>query len=208
MAIFTSVIFSEIRKKLANTVMYKRAAQSVMRGKPGHIKNPRTPEQLTQRAKMALLVDLSRRFAPVIAEGFRDHPANQSIYNAFVSANIAGVTVDDEYQASVKYTSLLCSRGIIDQPEVSATSNENVITVTQTAQESTGTGTDDDVVYAGFYESVQKSARLVKIGNRKATLPAEFTLPKKWTKENVHIYAFAVSKSKKRTSPTLYVELS
>ena len=47
MAIYRSAIFNELRKKLANTVMYKLESQGIMRSAPGKIKNPRTPEQLT-----------------------------------------------------------------------------------------------------------------------------------------------------------------
>ena len=69
-----------------------------MRSAPGKIKNPRTPEQLTQRAKISLLGDLGRRFAPIIKEGFRERPKMNSVFNAFVSANVPFVTVDDEYR--------------------------------------------------------------------------------------------------------------
>ena len=69
MAIYRSAIFNDLRKKLANTVMYKLESQGIIRSAPGKIRNPRTPEQLNQRAKMSLLVDLSRRFAPIIQEG-------------------------------------------------------------------------------------------------------------------------------------------
>lgn len=208
MAIFTSVIFSELRQKLANTVMYKINSKGIMRGKPSRIKNPRTPEQLTQRAKMSLLVDLSRRFTPIIRESFRERPADLSVHNAFVSNNMRFVVVDENYIASIDEKEILCSIGILDIPEVAVSTDENGISITQTKQDATGTGAGDDVVYAGFYESSIKSARLVKIGKRNETSSVIFTLPKKWVQDNVHIYAFAVSKSKRNTSPTLYVELS
>ena len=79
MAIYRSAIFNELRKKLANTVMYKLESQGIMRSAPGKIKNPRTPEQLTQRAKISLLGDLGRRFAPIIKEGFRERPKMNSV---------------------------------------------------------------------------------------------------------------------------------
>ena len=59
--------------------MYKLESQGIMRSAPGKIKNPRTPEQLTQRAKISLLGDLGRRFAPIIKEGFRERPKMNSV---------------------------------------------------------------------------------------------------------------------------------
>lgn len=207
MAIYRSAIFNELRKKLANTVMYKLGIPGDYAFSSREDQEPRTPEQLTQRAKISLLGDLGRRFAPIIKEGFRERPKMNSVFNAFVSANVPFVTVDDEYQASVDFTEILCSNGGLDLPDVTAAFTDNTITVAQTAQDNTGTGVKDDVIYAGFYESAVKSARLIKICNRGESLSDEFPLPKKWAKENVHIYAFAVSKSKKHTSSTLYVEL-
>ena len=208
MAIFTSVVFNNLRNKLANTVLYTKRSRGIMRGKPDKISNPRTPDQLRQRAKMKLLVDLSRRFAPILKEGFRERTTDTSIYNAFISKNVPVVTVDDSYAATVDLDELICSDGAINLPDVTVSFADNQFTLTQEAQEPDGTGMEDDMVYAGLYESVMKSARLVKIGVRKENTSVQFALPKKWDSANVHIYAFAVSKSKRHTSPTLHVELT
>lgn len=208
MAIFKSVLFSDLRKKVADVVFYKSNSNKILRSNPGKIKNPRTLEQRTQRAKMAFLVDLSRRLLSIISVGFLERPSGSSIYNAFVKANMPLVTVDDKLQASIDYTKLLCSNGVKEYPDVSATFAEDTITVIQTEQKSTGSGTFDDMVYAGFYESALRSARLVQIGEREKTTSVEFPLPKGWIKENIYVYAFALSQSRKHTSSTLYVVLS
>lgn len=210
MAIFESFLLGNLSQKVANLVMYKARGKGIVRGKPLKIKNPRTAEQLTQRAKMKLLVDLSRRFGPVITIGFASHAGKQSVYNAFVSANMPQVTVDENFEADIDFSKILCSVGGIDIPDVTASLPEdgNKILLAFEAQEATGTAAADDCVYAGFYETVQKSARLLKIGERRTSANTEFVLPKKWIAANVRIYAFAVSKSKRNASATLYVELS
>lgn len=181
MAIFRSPIFNVLKNKLANTVMYQRASQGIMRSNPGTIRNPRTPEQLTQRAKMKLLVDLSRRFGPVISIGFASRAGRQSVYNVFVSANMSQVTVDENFEADIDFSKILCSAGRIDMPDITASLPEdgNKIVLALEAQEATGTAAADDCVYAGFYETVQKSSRLLKIGERRTAASAEFVLPKK-----------------------------
>ena len=65
-----------------NTVMFRRYSKGIMRSNPGTIRNPRTPEQLVQRAKMSLLVDLARRMAPVINVGFKPLATKQTVHNA------------------------------------------------------------------------------------------------------------------------------
>lgn len=209
MAIFESFLLGNLTQKVTNLVMYKSNGRGIVRGKPLKVKNPRTPQQLTQRAKMKLLVELSRRFAPVITVGFASRAGKQSVYNAFVSANMPQVTVDENFVADIDFSKILCSAGGLEDPDITASPAEDgsKIILALEAQEATGTAATDDSVYAGFYETVQKSSRLLKIGERRTSTSAEFVLPKKWVAANVKVYAFAVSKSKHNASDTLYLEL-
>ena len=53
MALFKSFVLGEVRKSVANITMYAGAnGYSIARGKRSTMRNPRTPGQLTQRAKM------------------------------------------------------------------------------------------------------------------------------------------------------------
>ena len=54
MALFKSFVLGEVRKSVANITMYAGAnGYSIARGKRSTMRNPRTPGQLTQRAKIA-----------------------------------------------------------------------------------------------------------------------------------------------------------
>lgn len=210
MAIFRSTIFNDVRKKLANTVMYRLYSQGIMRAHPGSVRNPQTPEQMTQRAKIKLLGDLSRRMAPVIKVGFRPLATKQTVYNAFVQANIPQVAVDEQYNATLAAEAILCADGVLAQPEVTATLNaeSNDLTLAHAAEEVMGLCAKDDRVYAGLFESGRREALLVEIGTRGETKTVNMSLPKRWESGQVSIYAFAVSKSKRNASLSYLVELS
>ena len=51
-------------------------------------RNPKTPGQLAQRAKMKALQKVSLYFAPAAELGFPGRKAGSTFYNAFVKANI------------------------------------------------------------------------------------------------------------------------
>ena len=210
MAIFRSTIFDSVRKKLANTVMFRRYSQGIMRSNPGTIRNPKTPEQSVQRAKISLLVDLSRRMAPVIKVGFKPLASKQSVYNAFVQANVPFVEVDEDFNATLAPERMLCSSGVLKRPRVTATwdDSENKLVLRHVAEKVSGLCALDDKIYVGLYESELRESVLVELGSRKSETVEETELPEEWNKENLCIYAFAVSLSKRNASPSACVELS
>lgn len=210
MAIFRSTIFDNVRKKLANTVMFRRYSQGIMRSNPGTIRNPKTPEQLVQRAKISLLVDLSRRMAPVIKVGFKPLAAKQSVYNAFVQTNAPFVEVDEDFNATLAPERMLCSSGVLKRPKVTATwdDSDNKLVLQHVTEKVSGLCALDDKIYAALYESELRESLLVELGSRKSETVEETELPEEWNKENLCIYAFAVSLSKRNASPSACVELS
>lgn len=210
MAIFRSTIFDNVKQKLANTVMFRRYSKGIMRSNPGTIRNPKTPEQLVQRAKMSLLVDLSRRMAPVIKVGFKPLATKQSVYNAFVQANVPLVVVDGDFNATLAPEQMVCSKGVLTAPEVSATSDADSgkLVLTHAAEQIVGLCAKDDRVYAGLFEKERREAILIELGEREKEESRQVELPKRWSKENLCIYAFAVSLSKRNASPSVCIELS
>ena len=76
--------------KVGNLVLYTRSGEQVMRAHQSKVKNPRTLEQVIQRAKFANAVKFYKRatknFYPF---AFEDQRANESAFNAFMRHNIS-----------------------------------------------------------------------------------------------------------------------
>lgn len=76
--------------KVGNLVLYTRSGEQVMRAHQSKVKNPRTLEQVMQRAKFANAVKFYKRavknFFPF---AFEDQRKNESAFNAFMRHNIA-----------------------------------------------------------------------------------------------------------------------
>ena len=79
-------------------------------------KNPRTPAQMTQRAKIANVSGIYRALASLMADSFTNRPSNQSGYNAFASSAIAlspFMTKQQATAACVLPQPAILSRGIL-----------------------------------------------------------------------------------------------
>lgn len=76
--------------KVGNLVLYKRNGEQVMRAYQSKVKNPRTLEQVMQRARFANAVKFYKRaiknFFPF---AFEDQRKNESAFNAFMRHNIS-----------------------------------------------------------------------------------------------------------------------
>ena len=107
--------------KVGNLVLYKRNGEQVMRAYQSKVKNPRTLEQVMQRAKFANAVKFYKRavknFFPF---AFEDQRANESAFNAYMRHNIAlspfltKPMVDEGKYPAVG--SWMLSQGSLDQP--------------------------------------------------------------------------------------------
>ena len=207
MAKFNSYLLGKVKKSVGNVTMCYTNKQNIAKAKIFSRKDNPTPEMLDQRAKMKVLVQLSRRLIPVIRKGFVGM-GNGTTSNAFVKANQAAVEVDEKHVATIDYERLKMATGIQDVPEVSVTySAENkMYSFEQEMQtEENGFALVDDLVYAVVFESVLMRVKLISLRSRGENGNTSVALPKNWNHANVKIYCFATSKNGKSISPSQYL---
>lgn len=210
MAIFRSFLLGDVKNSVANLTMYNNKGVSIVRSKPLNVRNPRTPKQLTQRAKMGILTHLSSGFLPAITLGYAKLPGLLQASNQFVKENLGVVTVDEAHKATVDFTKLSCSSGGLKRPlvAVSFRLEDSQFVFTQTAQEQTLTCSPTDVVYAVVYEKEQCESEVYKLKMRSENGESVFRLPQDWKTDNCEFYAFACSENGKQSSKTSYLTLT
>lgn len=129
-------------------------------------KNPRTPAQMQQRAKIANVSALYRTMASVLADSFTNRPSNQSGYNVFASTAIGAspyMTKQQAAAACVLPQPVIVSRGTL--PALTYTLSESVgdggVALNLTAQ-LTGTSTIAQLSQAVIeqYPSIQEGDEL------------------------------------------------
>ena len=204
MALFKSFVLGEVRKSVANITMYAGAnGYSIARGKRSTMRNSRTPGQLTQRAKMKALQVASLYFAPAAELGFPGRKAGSTFYNAFVKANMKAVTVDEEYNPTIDYEKIVCAEGSLQDGTLAVSLNEDqdMITITQEAQSRWSVvANPTDVLYVVVYEKTGNQMIVEPCRNRQENGVTTIGLDDGWVKENLEVYAFMLSKDKRKAS--------
>lgn len=81
-------LLNTVAGRLGGMVLYRAKGEQRSRTYVATISNPKTRAQLDQRTQLANLVSSYRALKNVMASAFENIAANQSQYNAFVSANL------------------------------------------------------------------------------------------------------------------------
>ena len=86
--------------------------KNIVRAKVFGRKDNPTPEIVMQRIRVRLLGKLARRILPIIRKGFAG-VGNGTAYNAFMSANMIQVTVDENMNGSIDFEGLKLASGLL-----------------------------------------------------------------------------------------------
>ena len=113
MAKFDSYLLGKVSKTLGNVTMCYMNKQNIARARIFSRKDKPTSEMLDQRARMKVLIELSRFLLPVVQKGFVGI-GNGTTSNAFVAKNMKAVDVDEKHVATVDYERLKMATGVQD----------------------------------------------------------------------------------------------
>ena len=210
MAEFNSYLLGKARKSVGNLTIVYAKGKNIVRAKVFGRKDNPTPEVLVQRMKVRLLGKFARRILPVIRKGFAG-VGNATAYNAFMSANMKQVTVDENMTGSIDFEGLQLSSGLLYTPrvEVVRDGNPEVYRFLQTAEEAEeGFAALDDKVYGVLLERALQRVRLVPLKSRGVAGETEYTLPEEWDASKVNVYCFATSSNERMVSDSVFVPVT
>lgn len=211
MAKFNSYLLGRVTKSVGNVTMCYSRRNNVARAKVFLRKDTKTPEILTQRAKMKALSGLVKKMLPVVRRGF---PTTATLLgnNEFVRINMAAVLVDEDYLATVDYERLLCADGEVYTPKVSVaySAGTEEFTFTQQSQleKEDGFSMPDDKVYGVLLETNLLRSRLVRLKTRGEDGDTAYPLPDDWDASRVEAYCFATTYNGRSASPSRYLEIT
>ena len=210
MAKFNSYLLGKVKKSVGNVTMCVFNRENIAKAKIFSRKDVKTPEILTQRAKMKALVGIARKMLPVIRKGFTG-VGRGNTSNAFVALNMGAIEVDENYVATMNFEQMLCASGALYTPKVSVTfdTENKVYSFTQEMQDDEGDGFSctNDKVYAALYETTLNRAKLVTLRTRGESGSTITSLPEDWEPAKVHAYCFATSKNGKMISDSRHLTI-
>lgn len=119
MAVVQNTLIGKTRGSVGNATFTTWKGLNVLKSKAVTVANPRSLGQVSQRAKLTLIVMVYREISSVIKRGFKSGAVNQSEYNAFTSQNIVSATsTDGEGRASLETENLLISKGSMGSTQI------------------------------------------------------------------------------------------
>lgn len=193
-----NIQFYHGRGKLGNSVGYTLYGQQMFRayvGK-GEVKNPRTISQVTQRAKISLLTNLSVIFRNAARLGFGDEAQNRgcSAVNFFVHKNYPKVTGTTADNVNIDPTKIVVAQGSVPSVVFSSTigtSTPGALTFTVTDVQSQVDGaSDEDMIYVFVYSPDADGGILSLPATRAQGASITVRYPESWSGLEVHAYAW------------------
>ena len=207
MAKFNSYLLGKVKKSVGNVTMCYMNKQNIARARIFSRKDKPTSDVLDQRARMKVLIELSRFLLPVVQKGFVGI-GNGTTSNAFVAKNMKSVDVDEMHTATVDYERLKVAMGLQDIPEVSVSysSESKMYSFEQEMQEEEeGYALADDKVYGVLLETVLNRAKIVPLRDRGENGNTSYALPEDWDEANVKVYCFATLRNGSAASDSRYL---
>ena len=207
MAKFDSYLLGKVSKTLGNVTMCYMNKQNIARARIFSRKDKPTSEMLDQRARMKVLIELSRFLLPVVQKGFVGI-GNGTTSNAFVAKNMKAVDVDEKHVATIVFDQLKMATGLLYTPKVTVTyaSESKMYSFEQEMQEEEeGYALADDKVYGVLLETVLNRAKIVPLRDRGENGNTSYALPEDWDEANVKVYCFATLKNGSAASDSRYL---
>jgi len=176
------------------------------KGVPG--RQSKSEKSVEQRMKFTELGLWALAMESVSKVGFPQRYRKWSPSNAFISCNKNNCSVR-EGMVVVDYEHLVCSKGRLILPEVSASLNagDGVVNFSQTGMEVDSNCYPDDQVYGVLLEKELRACRLITLRKRGEDGSTSTSIPATWNTGNMAVYAFAVRADGKMASGTLHVNL-
>lgn len=209
MAIFKMPFMHILKQSMAENTYIRSKGKNIVKTKID-TNSSKTEKQQIQRLKMKVIVGQGKVFNAAIHVGFPERPRGFTPWNAFTSANIPAIMIDEGMEASVDYESFRVSQGsleVVEDVQVVKDAEAHALKVTHSV-DSYGYGmNEDDVLHMVVLEREKRRSRVFKLNERKDATPATVTLPNAWEMDNLLVYVFVLSANGRKASDSVFVKM-
>lgn len=175
---------------IGNRVYYQRNGISYSRSKPNSIKNPRTPAQLAQRAKMSVILQFLKPLKEFISIGFRLKAKNMSAFNYATSFVYRNALTGSYPDFSIDYSKVSLSKGPLAaaiEPKIKMASACEIEFTWQVNPWETNCYRDDKAMII-IYNVQKQEAVVITNGNPRESMLQMVSLPSNYAGDEVACY--------------------
>ena len=206
MAIVQNPITGRTRGKFSTAVFSKQFGKNTMRSKALSVRNPRSPEQLDQRAKFNVALAFVRSVISIVRVGYAKFASGMSAYNACMRQVMLEAIGGSYPNYDITYADVMLAQGPLtgfSAPSAIAAAGKK-INFAWTDNTGQGNASDSDIFCYGIlnkdsgevYSGV--SARTRKDGSLSVTTSAQ-------ANDKVEVYGFFISATTGEASDSVYL---
>lgn len=210
MAIVQNPITGRTTGKFATAVFSKQFGKNTMRSKPTSVANPRTQLQKEQRAKFALMVELSRMFLPFLKTSYKQAAVGMSEFNMFMKSNIKNVISGTFPDYEIDFQELQVAKGSLTGVDIATATVATGSKINLVWDDNTGVADaqDSDNVLALVINPDKGTAFSSLSEKTRVDGTLEVNLPVSWVGDSVYVYlAFTNSEHTKTSNSSFLNEL-
>lgn len=210
MAVVQNPLIGSAKNKIGGTVFQKWKNKNVLRTKPLTVANPNTLAQQKQRLKMTTVVAIMREIQATLKEAFNEVIAGITAPNAFVSANMQAVSVNDSLVVTVTTANMVFAKGTIAPilGDTVASTVANAFQVTWTDNSNGSTALATDVLRLALIRSDGSIARVYQTTATRADEDSgAIDITDNYAQgEDVSVFAYFVRPSVNKESDSVFVD--
>lgn len=161
-----------------------------------NVKNPRTEDQLLQRARFAAIGGMVSAFLPAITMGFRKLAQQLTLTegNVFVKLNIGAVEATTPDSVTIDYSAIEISRGRLPEVQFGSALFDTPLTVEVSFTPNTDDPEADahDTVHLLVYNP-EDGRSIFSEGAARSAASTSVPVPGSWNGVKVHVWGFVVN---------------
>ncbi len=206
MAIVQNPVTGRTKKKFGTAVFSKQFGKNTMRTKPMEVKNPKTPDQMNQRSKFAIMVAESRKLLGMSKVAFQNQALKMSAFNVFIKENIKTAITGAPGSYAIDYALLVISKGpLFAAPSIVAGNDlASKVKRTWTPPIDPLDPINNDLMYAAAYNEDKNEWIFGKSTTTRLTGLDQQSVPASWSSDTVHVYTFFVSPDGRKCCDSVY----
>jgi hypothetical protein len=186
------------RGAIGNLIISSWKGKPYVKMKPEKIKDAKTPGQITQRTKFAMISQILSPLSPFLRLGFGAYTQRMTAYNAAISRNMKNAVTGAAGELVIDYSGLLFSKGTyfpVEQAVCKPAGNLS-LELSWNPEHESGSGRDDDRIFAVVVnETCGESLYFADIASRSEG-GARVNLPTAKPGDHVHCYITVVNSAK------------
>lgn len=189
MATINNGLCGVVSGRIGNMVIVQRNGGVYLRSLPGHMHNPKSERQTTQRSKMALTLAFLRTFTGFLRVGFQSEAIGmKSAFNAAMSYNMMHAVKGEWAMWKVDYQNVVVAKGTLAISTLERAWAEEGFFAVEWGDACDGKASQYDRVMLLAYNPTKECAVYDQMAGKRGDRSSQLSIPSQWLGDTIETY--------------------